>query len=319
MVMVASHYEYPQLNITDDVKKIMATSVVDHSSHGPETLQQAATVIGRSVQRAKVFKAIYTGKRAFKTVPELAKATKLSQKNVLTVGKLLAINHLVEQEKIGGATAYRKVLYWQPRRDKVLRLALDKKARDAIPTKRSVAKTMRISIEVKAPKKSVRAKRLTVDDIESFEAVRSLKGDFENVEMPETQFKLGVARILKEHGEFKDWGGEQSDLFSTRLVIKGVRKAAAFAFKGPGKRGRLTPGKLGKNGDQIQRLARCPAEVFLVQYWAQIDDSVLEQLKAIIEAKAYLSGSNETLYYGIIDGQDSARLIEAYKSKFKKR
>ena len=93
--------------------------------------------------------------------------------------------------------------------------------------------------------------------------------------MPEKKFKDGVAAVLNERGSFQDWGGELRDLSSTRLRIKGKRRTAAFAFKGPGKTGRLTPGKMGKHGDQIQRLAKCPAEVFIVQYWAEIDDSVL--------------------------------------------
>ena len=59
-------------------------------------------------------------------------------------------------------------------------------------------------------------------------------------------------------------------LSSTRLRIEGERRAAAFAFKGPGKTGRLTPRKMGKNGDQIQRLSKCPAEVFLIQYWVDM-------------------------------------------------
>ena len=91
--------------------------------------------------------------------------------------------------------------------------------------------------------------------------------------------KKGVAKILGEKGDFNDWGGENHDLISTRLYIKNTRKTVAFAFKGPGTKGKLTPGKMGKNGDQIQRLAKCKtANVIMVQYWGQIDDSVIEQL-----------------------------------------
>lgn len=67
---------------------------------------------------------------------------------------------------------------------------------------------------------------------------------------------------------------------------------------------------MGKHGDQIQRLAKCPAEVFVVQYWAEIDDSVLAQLEQLIQLKSFLE--SRQLWYGIVDGQDSARLIQAY-------
>jgi hypothetical protein len=41
-------------------------------------------------------------------------------------------------------------------------------------------------------------------------------------------------------------------------------------------------------GDQIQRLAKCPADVFIVQYWGQIDDAVLDQLENFAKLKSYL-------------------------------
>lgn len=132
--------------------------------------------------------------------------------------------------------------------------------------------------------------------------------------MAEKMFKDGIAAILGETGSFKDWGGESRDPFSTRLLLGGRRCKAAFTFKGPGRAGKLTPGKMGKNGDQIRRLVRCPAEVFIIQYWAQVEDSVLEQLKDLVTAKSYLE--NQPLWYGIIDGNDSARLIAAYAKQF---
>jgi hypothetical protein len=135
--------------------------------------------------------------------------------------------------------------------------------------------------------------------------------------MPETTFKNGVARILGERATFKDWGGELRDLSSTHLTISGKRRAAAFAFKGPGTGGRLTPAKFGKNGDQIQRLTRCPAEAFFIQYWSEIDDASFEQLEKLVQLKSYLEGRK--LWYGMIDGDDSARLIQAYPAAFSRQ
>jgi hypothetical protein len=80
--------------------------------------------------------------------------------------------------------------------------------------------------------------------------------------------------------------------------------------------GKLTPGKMGKNGDQIQRLMKCPADVFIVQYWAEIDDSVLDQLRQFAQLKSFLE--NCQIRYGVIDGVDSTRLIQGYPRAFNK-
>ena len=48
----------------------MALSVSDRSSNKNEQIEHAAEVLGRSSQRIKVFKAIYTGKKGIKTVKE---------------------------------------------------------------------------------------------------------------------------------------------------------------------------------------------------------------------------------------------------------
>ena len=71
---------------------------------------------------------------------------------------------------------------------------------------------------------------------------------------------------------------------------------------------------MGKNGDQIQRLVLCPAEVFLIQYCAQIDTSVLQQLEMLVQFKSYVQETE--LRYGIIDGHDSSRLVKAYADAF---
>lgn len=73
---------------------------------------------------------------------------------------------------------------------------------------------------------------------------------------------------------------------------------------------------MGKNGDQIQRLMKCPADVFIVQYWAEIDDAVLDQLEKLAQLKSYLEGRK--IFYGVIDGVDSTRLIQAYARAFHK-
>lgn len=293
----------------------MATSVADRSSNKNEQIVHAAEVIGRSEHRYAVFKAIYTGKTKTKSILVLMKALpKMPRTRILDAGKALADNDLVTQTKDGSLTAYTKVEFMQRYRDRILAAAMNKKKRDAIPTKRSSARGSAV-VSFRIPKTKNLANPLTVDDIESFKAVKKIPDALNYVKMAEKKFKNGVAKILGEKGSFQDWGGELRDLSSTRLRIGGQRRRAAFAFKGPGKSGRLTPGKMGKHGDQIQRLARCPADVFFVQYWAEVDDSVMDQLEQLMRAKSYLE--SRKVWYGVIDGQDSARLIQAYPKQFK--
>jgi hypothetical protein len=89
------------------------------------------------------------------------------------------------------------------------------------------------------------------------------------------------------------------------------------SFKGPGKTSKkLTPKMMGKNGDPIQRLySSAAADAYLLQYWRQIDESSVEQMKMLAVAKSALE--RKRIYFGVIDGTDSARLIKAYPKQFK--
>jgi hypothetical protein len=296
----------------------MSTPVADRSSNKNEQIVHAAEVIGRSAHRRRIFTEIYTGKAKIKTVPFLMKRTGLPRTRVLDAGKALSQADIVTQIKVNGVTAYEKIDFIQPLRARILR-AKDPRKRDAIPTKRNSSgagakSTLKITTTVRIQKKRNKATLVTVDDFDSFKKVRPVPHGLDYVKMGETAFKTGVSRILGERGPFNDWGGEQRDLSSSHVRLNGHRRVTAIAFKGPGTSGRLTPGKMGKNGDQIQRLVRCPAEVFLVQYWGGIDDAVLEQLQDLVRLKAYFE--DRSLWYGIIDGDDSARLIQAYPADF---
>ena len=299
----------------------MAIPVSDLASNADENIAHAAKIVGRGKIRTKVFNAIYTGKQKVKTAQEISKSTRLPEIRVLQEGKRLVDNHLVNKIKINGRTAYQKIDFLHQHKNKILRLASSPQRLKAFPTKRNpaghAASSDRIQVKVAIPRRRQQAYSLTVDDIGSFSKVRKTGKNQGNTRMAETIFKKGVARILGERGTFKDWGGENRDLSSTRLVVSGgKRRAAAFAFKGPGQTGRLTPRKMGKNGDQIQRLFKCPADVFLVQYWAQIDDTVYEQLRSFAQLKSYWD--ERPIGYGVIDGTDSTRLIKAYPKQFGK-
>lgn len=137
------------------------------------------------------------------------------------------------------------------------------------------------------------------------------------MDMREEVFKHGVQRIAGEKGRFKDWGGEASDLYTSRLRLDGRRVAVAFGFKGRGFKGVLNPSRMGKNGDQVQRLFIEDADVFFVQFGGQIAPSMLQQMAAFAQSKSLTTG--RVIRYGVIDGNDSARLVAAYPKAFKKR
>lgn len=300
----------------------MPVSVADRGANKPEIIEHAAQVLMRSKHRTAVFRAVYTGKKAAKGVTELMRATGLPRNRVLDAGKQLVSNDLIEQENGDNEIAYRKIPFFQHHREQVLRYANNPKALRKLPTKRrpegtgSHSSKVRLRFDLRLPKPQLKARRVTIDDIESFGRVRKVS-DSGFTKLPEATFKRGIAAIVGTSGEFKDWGGEQRDFTTSRLKIGGKRKQAAFAFKGPGMTGRLTPAKMGKNGDQIQRLMRCTAEVFIVQYWRDIADEVLEQLEKFAQLKSYLEARQ--ICYGIIDGDDSTRLITAYPWAFARR
>lgn len=294
----------------------MLQQVSDVRSNPNDQIDHAARVIGRSKDRAAVFKAICRGKKSIKTVKEIRRETNLSQIRVLQEGRKLSVHHIVHQTKVEGQTAYKKDDFYSANKKKILAYAKDPKKLASMPTKtRPHSSGSGAWVAIRVPRRRINAKQITIDDIESFSKIRKIKNvDAQPTPMLESKFKEGIKRILHERGQFKDWGGERNDLLTTRLQIAGKRRATAFAFKGRGRRGKLTPASMGKNGDQIQRLFHSPAEVFLVQYWNQIEDSVIEQMADSAKLKSVM-GDN-AIYFGVIDGDDSNRIIKAYPKAF---
>jgi len=204
--------------------------------------------------------------------------------------------------------------FYDANKQAIVRMVKDPQKLDRLPTKVKPHAKNTAAISITVPRKQVRAKLITVDDIDSFAKVKKAKASGEGP-LREKQFKYGVARVLGENGDFTDWGGEHHDLYSTNVRIKGTRVAAAFGFKGPGTTGILTPKKMGKNGDQIQRLFHSPASLFVVQYWGQIDPSIYEEMKTWAQMKSLWDEAD--VWYCIIHADDSARLVAAYGTKFK--
>lgn len=293
----------------------MPLSVSDIRSSPADQIFHAAEVLGRAKQRIAVFRAIYFGKKRGKTVNEIATATGLDRKRVLEEGKRLADNDIVRQVRAAGTTAYEKDPFYSARKNQILRLVQNPVARARFPTRARPMATLEKVVTIRIPHPQVRARYITIDDIDSFYRVSTVHvepGDYTAI--GEARFKTGIATILGESGHFQDWGGERNDLYTNRVRISGHRYSAAFAFKGPGTKGTLVPARMGKNGDQIQRLFKTPADVFIVQYWGQVAESVTEQMEEFAKAKSAVEGT--TVFYGVIDGDDSNRLMKAYPKAF---
>jgi len=88
-----------------------------------------------------------------------------------------------------------------------------------------------------------------------------------------------VAELLGDTSA-KDWGGETSDYYTSHLRLHGRRVTAAFLLKGPARFEPMGLNHLGKNNDQIVRLADEPADVLIVQHCHDILPAVRKTLRA---------------------------------------
>src|SRR5262249_32079347 len=224
----------------------------------------------------------YRGHKKPRFVSELSSRTKMDPIRVAQEAAKLANIGLLTKGRNKNPASGRSETFYQKRpeiavhRNRLLKLASDSKARNALATKRRPAIAVNVkTVRVEYPKKLVRVRHITIDDIESFEEVAGVPPAATKLNgLSETAFKNGIQSIIGEKGIFKDWGGEKSDLMTTRLKFQGRRVRAAFAFKGPGQPGRLTIAKMGTNGDQGPRLFEEAADIFVIQHWSQIDSQV---------------------------------------------
>src|SRR4051812_8818741 len=173
----------------------------------------------------------------------------MKRKRVLEEAIKLSHKRIINKHKPNGHVAYERDDFCYSNREEIIKLARNPKKLKEYPTKVSPRGA---TIKLSLPKQLVQTKIITLGDIDSFSKARRAKNTPGSLTMSEKKFKIGVQRIIGQSGTFKDWGGETSDLFTTKLKVGGTRKAAAFAFKGKGLTGVLTPARMGKNGDQIQ-------------------------------------------------------------------
>ena len=301
----------------------MTLNVSDVRSNGPEQIQHAAQSLGRSPQRIAVFEAIYKGGSTPKSVKILANLCLAEIKDgnhrEIRIAQEAAylFNHGMVEKYVDEKThklCYKKVDFYKSHKKQIVEFARDPKK-----MKKMISKRTPIVREVKSRtvvyKSPINAKQISIDDIDNFLKVKKTGGSSASAKtILEKNIKNGFKKIIGETGKFTDWGGERNDLFTTRVRLDKKRISAAIAFKGRATHGILTPKKLGKNGDQINRLFTSPAQLFLVVYHSEIDQSVLEQMKAFAVA---VGQAGQKIYYGIVDGKDLNAIITAYPNFFK--
>lgn len=293
----------------------MPLEVSDKISNLNDQIANVSRILGRSRDRIRVFEAVYRGKKQVKTKKEIVHMTRLSEMRILQEAGKLAANNIVDPLKIKGQTAYRKIPFFSHHKKEILRLVGNKAKLAAFPTKVNPRPATNLTqITVRYPSKLFDVVQLTIDDIGSFSKIRLVKNEAQLKPIDEKRFKEGIKKIIREAGEFTDWGGEKNDLYTTRVIVKNKRISAAFAFKGRGEKGILKPNMMGKNGDQILRLFQSDADLFILQYWGQIDQSIHEQMNCFAIQKSALNGKR--IYYCVIDGLDTVRLLKAYKFFF---
>jgi hypothetical protein len=147
-----------------------------------------------------------------------------------------------------------------------------------------------------------------IEDFDEFGRVasESTPADFSVMSrISEAAFKQCLAEILGD-SITRDWGGERSDHYAAHLHLQGKRVTAAFLLKGPARFRRMTLNSLGKQNDQIYRLAQEPAEVLVVQHCHDITTPVRATLRAFAVQPCRVRR------YCLIDGRDSLRLLNAY-------
>ncbi len=147
-----------------------------------------------------------------------------------------------------------------------------------------------------------------IEDFDEFSKVRDIPRPQDLLPMrdiSEHAFKKCLATVLGDPTS-KDWGGENSDHFTSNLHLNGRRVTAAFLLKGPARFSPMGLNHLGKNNDQIVRLAQEPSEVLIVQHCHEIKPTVRSTLRAFAVRPF---GSRR---YCLIDGQDSLRFLHAY-------
>ncbi|MBI5530509.1 MAG: hypothetical protein HY918_03335 [Candidatus Doudnabacteria bacterium] len=293
----------------------MSENFSNPTADKPEKLKHVCDLLHSSRQRREVFFAIYSGYKHFKSLKDIKSVvSKYNNKTSEAAAKLCAEDLIIKKKGPNNILLYGKIPFYKANIPEIKGLLKNPKKLKNLTTKRNP------KIVVKSPNtfrffSKPKVKRLYIDDLDSFAKVRKISKAYcsQMNRIGERIINEGICKILNS-GSKNDWGGEKNDIFAS-ININGKRISAAFALKGKATQGILVPGKMGKNGDQIQRLFESSAESHFIVYHSAVDEKVDDQMQALAISKS-VSGGYKTIYFCIIDGKDLARLITAYKTKF---
>src|SRR5690242_20089050 len=113
-------------------------TVTDFASNEDEQIVRVAKMLSYGGARRALWQAVYRGKKAIKTVPELSKINGLNYLAVLNQGKYLHDHgFLIQVKEKGRVIGFRKYQYLDKSKKRILRLADNKKKREAVATKRN--------------------------------------------------------------------------------------------------------------------------------------------------------------------------------------
>jgi hypothetical protein len=156
---------------------------------------------------------------------------------------------------------------------------------------------------------------VSAEDFDSFSRVRdvpaqAVAGLRYPLPLLEDDIKRALLHILGEPFEQHHSGAELSDIFTPRVRVGGRQHLGAFMLKGRGLPGVLRAKNAGATGNQVTKLARTGADVFVVQHVNEIDMDVRAQLSHAI---SYLrSHGNPAAVGSVWDGAETARVLVAY-------
>lgn len=284
----------------------MVIKVSDSLSHSPNQIDTAAELIGRSKYKRAVFERVCFEKRKKVSLDQIVSETELPRQQLMNAAKFLADSGIIEQIK-GHSTVYRKNSSLCKQTKKILSMAgnEEKKAKFR---KKFFQKEGKVILKF-SDKKRTDIISTSIEDIDQFKKIKDTPNQ-EYMDLKENDVKDKLIGILREKGEYKDWGGELYD-FSTYVKINGKRLRAVFALKGRGKKiKKLRLKDMGKNGDQIDRMFMAAAQVFFVQFVGQVGEDIFNSLENNAKAKSFTMG--QKIYYGVIDGNDTARIFKTF-------
>ena len=148
--------------------------VSNPSADADEKIERAARVLRLSKQYREVFKAIYGGRKQFKSMEDIRRLVSNFNVNTYKAARVLHNEDIIDRRIKGNKKWYGKIGFYTHNREKILRLAANPDRLRNFPTKRK-AKIRVVSAGSYRFRSGPRVKQLYIDDIDSFGKVRSVR------------------------------------------------------------------------------------------------------------------------------------------------